>query len=558
MPFETLSAFLMPACEAPAGPEAPAAPASPAALDGLLETALASGPDGCVVLDLAGRIVRCNERFADLWQLPSTLLSVGTADAVRAYMARQLVDATRFLDRVGQDIAHATLPPTESFALHDGRVFVRRVTPWYAGRTCMGLLVRWRDGTESTALREALAASEASHQALLDHLDNGVFVARGGRFLATNAALPALLGYNAQAFLGLGFEDVIAPEFLALWKHRLANHLPQGEATRRSYRLRLLPRCGDEAVWIELQVRPSLHQGQPCVLGLVRDVTERRRAEQCARLRERVQASLPTAADLDSVLGAIVCGTEDMLPTLRSALLVREPGADRLRLAAAASLPEALAAALDGLPLSDAARHGLATQRSGTLMVDGLAQAEADPAFAAAVAASGLRASWSTPVLGAGGMLLGVLVAYREAPGAPSAGDATALAHAAQLAATAIERRHADAQSRLAALAQQCSGEGQMVLDAQQRVLWVNPAFLRITGHAADELLGVDVRRFDLAPNGRHFLHDLCRALQADGQWRGLVHSRRRDGQTLTGWVTVQRCGTQGQTVVLLSDAGAP
>lgn len=419
-------------------------------------------------------------------------------------------------------------------------------------------LMRWGDSTEQLALRDALAASETNHQALLDTLDVGVFVALDGRFVASNAALLALLGHREEDFLHLSFAQVVAPEHLALWTQRMRSRSPQGEVERRSYQLRLLPRDSREAVWVDLQVRPSLYQGQRCVLGVVRDVTERRRAEQRAQLHDLVQERLATAAGLDSVLGAIAVGTENMLSDMCCALLVREPGSLHLRLAAAVSLPDPLVAALDKLPWAEAERCGLATQLDHTVVREDLAQAGGTPAFTAAVAASGLRASWSAPIVGAAGAQLGVLVAYRNLPGAPCAGDAASLAQSAQLAAVAIECDQANAQQGLAALVEQHRTEGAMVLDAQNRVLSVDAAFLRITGHAAADLLGADARGFHVARHGAYFFNDLQRALDADGQWQGEVWSRRCGGQPFAGWITVQRClahsGGAQRTIVLLSD----
>lgn len=343
--------------------------------------------------------------------------------------------------------AHQELQPRPAnCALHSGQAGARNTDPWYAGRDGIGRWVPRGDSAEQLALRDALAASETNHQALLDTLEVGVFVALDGRFVATNAALRTLLGHCEEDFLDLSFAQVVAPEYLALWLQRMRSRSPLGAAERRCDRLRMLPRHGTQAVWVDLQVRPGLYLGQRCVLGVVQDVTERRCAEQHAQLRALVQERLGTAAELEGLLDAIVVGTEDMLSDTRCALLVREPGALHLRLAGSASLPEPMRAALDKLPWAEAGLCALATQSDHTVVCEDLGQAGGTPAFMVAVAASALRASWSTPIVGAAGAVLGVFVAYRDMPGAPCPGDAASLAHSAQLAAVAIERHQADAQ----------------------------------------------------------------------------------------------------------------
>ncbi len=57
---------------------------------------------------------------------------------------------------------------------------------------------------------------------------------------------------------------------------------------------------------------------------------------------------------------------------------------------------------------------------------------------------AGLRAAWSTPLKAASGGLLGSLGVYRNASGLPGKRESDLMAHAAQLAGIAIQRRLAE------------------------------------------------------------------------------------------------------------------
>jgi len=57
---------------------------------------------------------------------------------------------------------------------------------------------------------------------------------------------------------------------------------------------------------------------------------------------------------------------------------------------------------------------------------------------------AGLRAAWSTPLKAASGKLLGSLGVYRKEPGLPTLRESEIMAHAAQLAGIAIQRRLAE------------------------------------------------------------------------------------------------------------------
>ncbi|MBX9795208.1 MAG: PAS domain S-box protein, partial [Burkholderiaceae bacterium] len=169
-----------------------------------------------------------------------------------------------------------------------------------------------RDITERVRAEMALRESEATNRAILLSMDDGMFLAQDGRFVFSNAALPAMLGYTHEEFVGLPFERVIAPEFIDIWNERYERRVRDGVEPRRQYELQFLKRDGVGLVWVELRANRFVHQGRPAVLGLVRDMTERRRAEIALRdvseLVQAVEDSLPeqmAVLDADGVIVAV-------------------------------------------------------------------------------------------------------------------------------------------------------------------------------------------------------------------------------------------------------------
>ena len=73
--------------------------------------------------------------------------------------------------------------------------------------------------------------------------------------------------------------------------------------------------------------------------------------------------------------------------------------------------------------------------------------------------------------------------------------------------------------------------EGVMVTDAQGRIVSVNPAFTRLTGYSAAEVLG---RSPALLSSGRQspaFYLRMWEALQTEGKWQGEIWNRRKSGE---------------------------
>ncbi|WER47874.1 diguanylate cyclase [Cupriavidus sp. WKF15] len=72
--------------------------------------------------------------------------------------------------------------------------------------------------------------------------------------------------------------------------------------------------------------------------------------------------------------------------------------------------------------------------------------------------------------------------------------------------------------------------DGLMITDASGVIEKVNPAFSRLTGFGVNELVGSTPRLFSSGRQPPEFYRDMWRALKEDGQWRGELWNRRKDG----------------------------
>jgi diguanylate cyclase (GGDEF)-like protein/PAS domain S-box-containing protein len=92
------------------------------------------------------------------------------------------------------------------------------------------------------------------------------------------------------------------------------------------------------------------------------------------------------------------------------------------------------------------------------------------------------------------------------------------------------------------------AAEGIMVLDADLRVLQVNPAFSIITGYSSNEVIG---RHASLFSSGRHdasFFAEIRSSLEGAGSWRGEIWSRHKSGHAYVQWVSIVAVEEEGTT----------
>ncbi|MFY7905536.1 MAG: putative bifunctional diguanylate cyclase/phosphodiesterase, partial [Burkholderiaceae bacterium] len=84
---------------------------------------------------------------------------------------------------------------------------------------------------------------------------------------------------------------------------------------------------------------------------------------------------------------------------------------------------------------------------------------------------------------------------------------------------------------RLAASAFANSYDGIMITDAHNLITEVNPAFTRITGYDAADVIGRSPRILGSGRQGAAFYATMWQALQAEGHWSGEVWNRRKTGE---------------------------
>ncbi|MFN3984966.1 MAG: putative bifunctional diguanylate cyclase/phosphodiesterase [Rhodocyclaceae bacterium] len=95
------------------------------------------------------------------------------------------------------------------------------------------------------------------------------------------------------------------------------------------------------------------------------------------------------------------------------------------------------------------------------------------------------------------------------------------------------------------------SAEGMIVADAGWNVLRVNPAFTRITGYCAVDVVGQRLDRVLGQAETAIVRAAVLDALGREGVWQGELHGRRRSGEDYTHWTSFTAVlGADGRTVL--------
>ena len=82
-------------------------------------------------------------------------------------------------------------------------------------------------------------------------------------------------------------------------------------------------------------------------------------------------------------------------------------------------------------------------------------------------------------------------------------------------------------------------GEAVVITDAAATIQYVNPAFTRITGYSADEVIGQNARFLKPDRQAPAYYQDLWKTILSGRVWRGELINRRKDGTLYTAEMSI-------------------
>jgi PAS domain S-box-containing protein len=92
------------------------------------------------------------------------------------------------------------------------------------------------------------------------------------------------------------------------------------------------------------------------------------------------------------------------------------------------------------------------------------------------------------------------------------------------------DHKRAEQRLHLQGAALESTASGIAVTDREGTILWINPAFTRMTGYRAEEVIGRNPRLLKSGKQDRRFYKDLWDTILAGKTWEGELHNRRKDG----------------------------
>lgn len=324
-----------------------------------------------------------------------------------------------------------------------------------------------------------------------------------------NSAAAKLLGRNRGELIGKN----IWTEFPESIDHPFRRACEQAMAEQRSIEMEAY--YAPCACWFESRIHPSPDGITICF----HDVTERHRAAVFDAGQRAILADIVEHRPLQETLARIALLHEELNPGSLCSVLLLDASGKHVLQGAAPSLPDGYSQALDGLAIGDARGScGTALWRGERVIVADIASHPYWPAYKDMALVHGLRAGWSTPILGTTGWMFGSFAVYYREVREPIAAELDGIDRMLGITAIAIESAQLLNRLRDRDRFFDLSVEIYCIFDpATERIIQANRTFSEVTGFSGAELMSRHYLEF-VHPDDRDITTRAVAVLNAAGK----------------------------------------
>ena len=172
---------------------------------------------------------------------------------------------------------------------------------------------------ENARLHQEIKASERRYKTLLEDINDGYFVSQDDKIVFANNAFLAMNGYRSDEALGSKLKTFVSDESIRRVETKIEDKVMDKSAQDH---LEFLRKHKDGRVLpTELKVDLSEFDGKPAVIGIFRDISERKRLEQKILENERLasigQLASSIAHEIRNPLAAIKMNIQILSKTLK-------------------------------------------------------------------------------------------------------------------------------------------------------------------------------------------------------------------------------------------------
>jgi diguanylate cyclase (GGDEF)-like protein/PAS domain S-box-containing protein len=245
----------------------------------LLRATLESTADGIMMVNGKGQVIDWNQKFVEMWRIPSYMLESGTESIGFEYILEQLSNP----ESVVADVQYLYENPEwqgELPLLHfkDGRIFERFTQPQRVGSEIVGRVYSFRDMTQRLMSEDELRIRERAIEASTHGVIIIDITKENQPIIYKNKAFEYITGYTQEQTVGQNLSLLQGKNTDEISLKRIA--LAIKERCEETVELECYRRNG-EMFWCELSVAPVSDSFKTLkhYVCIINDITKRREME---------------------------------------------------------------------------------------------------------------------------------------------------------------------------------------------------------------------------------------------------------------------------------------
>ena len=246
----------------------------------LVRATLESTADGIMMVNGKGSVVDWNQKFIEMWRIPSDMMEIGTERVSFDYILSQLIDPSVIIS----DVEYLYENPEWQGVLpelhfKDGRIFERYTQPQRVGNEIVGRVYSFRDVTERRQAEDFLRIRERAIEAS-NHGVAIIDVAKeNDSVIYVNRAFLLMSGHSEKSALGNSLSEL--QRFSKTEANGKRIHLAIREQKEETVDIECQQKNGHK-YWCEISLAPVKNTNDSVThfVCIFNDITGRRQMEQ--------------------------------------------------------------------------------------------------------------------------------------------------------------------------------------------------------------------------------------------------------------------------------------
>ncbi len=245
-------------------------------------TLVENSPDTIFEIDYKGNILFINHI------LPQYKMEDVIGSNVMTYF--QIKDRKKFLTALKNVIKYKEIQTVETGPV-DNTFWFSRLIPIFRNGEIDSIKVIATDLTEQKLAQQKMRESEAKYRGLFENTSDAVMIADAEtfQFEAANQATLNLFGYTQEEYLNLKIWDISAEKEKT---RKAINRIKKGNEIKDATHIRYCLKKDGTMFSAEINPAIFIDQGRKKIIGSLRDITQRLKAEAALRKSEETQRTL--------------------------------------------------------------------------------------------------------------------------------------------------------------------------------------------------------------------------------------------------------------------------